>query len=360
MTNHWTRFFPLVKYVRKAFLRSGTSDGRAFETTATTSNTNNHQTTTRQQKHEYNLGRVLSMHGDFSFVTPVDPSDRYLNHTLGGGVTMDVGCYLVELALLAAYEHEQSHQPPLYESSTSLKQHLRPDDIVATGHGVYRGVSFPVDVESSFSLRWSGGSYGISPSCDGVASDTTNDRKCVATSIGGKSFVQNKIQSTSNEFTMVASFQTSFRRPSTFGVVYTFERGRILINGPANAPNEMTIFEHAEFGPLIRETKVTFPLPEIKQELLQFGRPNYPRPEGFAYVIDAIEKCMAEKGVPGRKGDKPGGCLELEENTVEEQLVTVGKFPLNVDNTYTSSLDHAHNKWSYFFISCRGNREGIG
>ena len=88
----------------------------------------------------------------------------------------------------------------------------------------------------------------------------------------------------------------------------------------------MTIFEHSTFGPLIKETKISYPLPPIKDALSQYGRSHYPRAEGFVYVIDAIEKCMAQKGVPGKQHDNPtttGGCLELEENTIEEQLVTV-------------------------------------
>jgi hypothetical protein len=60
--------------------------------------------------------------------------------------------------------------------------------------------------------------------------------------------------------------------------------------------------------------------------LFKFCTPNYPRAEGFAYVIGAIEKYMAEKGVPGAAAAEDlmdGGCLEMEENTIEEQLVTV-------------------------------------
>ena len=126
---------------------------------------------------------------------------------------------------------------------------------------------------------------------------------------------------------MVASFQASFRRPSTFGVDYTFERGRILIQSPGNCPSEMTVFEYEQpYGSVFRETKMTFPLPPISDEILQYGQPNYPRAEGFAYVIDEIEKCMAENGVPGRNDGrrKSRRCLGLKENTVEEQLVTVG------------------------------------
>ena len=323
MTNHWTRFFPLVKHIRRAFLRSKDkstlyeSDGKLVIESSQPETTQQ-----QQQNHEYSLGKVLAMKGDFSFPTPIDPSDRFLNRTLGGGSILDVGCYLVELALLAAYEHEQSHHLPMHER----KRRLKPDGIVATGHGVYRGATYPVDVESSFSLRWGGGPGGIIAGCEGVSGVTTDERRCETTSIGGKTFVQNKLETTSNAFTMLGTFQTSFRRPSEFEVEYTFERGRILIHGPANCPSEMTIYENdGAFGPLIRQTKVTFPLPQIKQELLRYGRPNYPRAEGFVYVIDAIEKCMAEKGIPG-KVESRGGCLELEENTIEEQLVTVGKF----------------------------------
>jgi len=268
----------------------------------------------------------------------VNPSDRFLNRTLGGGVTLDVGCYLVELALLAACDHRQSHRSLIAPIKESKRNYLRPDGIVATGHGVYRGLSFPVDVESSFSLRWGGGSNGIAASCEyaqsaGTGFDASHDSPCEKISIDGKTLMQDEIQSTGDarkdeevDFTMVASFQASFRRPSTFGVEYIFEKGRVLVDGPGNCPSEMTIFEHTQpFGPLVGETKIRFPLPQIKDALLEYGRPNYPRPEGFVYVIDAIEECMREKGVPGKvKGPLVGpGCLELEENTIEEQLVTV-------------------------------------
>ena len=103
MTNHWTRFFPLIKHIRRAFLRSKDestlyeSDDKQFVIESSKP-----ETTQQQQKHGYSLGKVLAMKGDFSFPTPIDPSDRFLNRTLGGGSTLDVGCYLVELALVAA------------------------------------------------------------------------------------------------------------------------------------------------------------------------------------------------------------------------------------------------------------------
>jgi predicted dehydrogenase len=330
MTNHWTRFFPLIKYLRRNFL---TNNDDALD-----SNTNDNDSNARRFKkqtidHKFHLGKVMAMHGDFSFPTPLSPSDRFLNHTLGGGVTLDVGCYLIELALLAVYDHRRSIvSTETRKGSETLATTLHPDGIAATGHGImYNGLEFPVDVESSFSLRWGGGKYGVwNGECANENSINDENNRCETVSVGGKGTKTLKHAETlfekENKFTMISSFQASFRRPSTFEVEYVFEYGRIVIAGPGNCPNEMTIYEHEQRGPLKQETKVSYPLPPIKDALLKFGTPNYPRAEGFAYVIDAIEKCMAEKGVPGAAVDgdlMDGGCLEMEENTIEEQLVTV-------------------------------------
>jgi hypothetical protein len=157
----------------------------------------------------------------------------------------------------------------------------------------------------------------------------TGKRQLGNTITCGESSNQKRKKSSEEEFTMIATFQASFRRPSTFEVEYTFERGRILLHGPGNCPSEMTVYEYEQpFGPVFRETKITFPLPILSDAVLRYGQSNYPRAEGFAYVIDEIEKCMAEKGVPGRRDGRRmnGRCLDLTENTVEEQLVTVGTF----------------------------------
>jgi hypothetical protein len=353
MTNHWTRFFPLVKYLRQAFLLAsnhtnsnssssvteGVGNISSNHTLPSTISTTKHDTQSTQQV-SFNLGKVLAMHGDFSFITPVNPIDRFLNRTLGGGVTLDVGCYLVELALLAACDHGQSQQLHGLQMSSSsdskrrLMKYLRPEAVVATGHGVYHGVSYPVDVESSFSLRWGGGPDGVDVCVvesdhDDVNGKTGKRQLEKAITCGESSSQKRKMQSSQEEFTMIATFQASFRRPSTFEVEYTFERGRILIHGPGNCPSEMTVYEYEQpYGPVFRETKITFPLPILSDAVLRYGQSNYPRAEGFAYVIDEIEKCMAEKGVPGRRDGRQinGRCLGLRENTVEEQLVTVGTF----------------------------------
>lgn len=348
MTNHWTRFFPAVKYLRAKFLEMQSSPIDEVSA-ASKSKTNVHSSLSvrRRDSHhsshhrQYNLGSVLAMHGDFGFPTPLDPSDRFLNRTLGGGVTLDVGCYLVELAMLAAYDHHQSGNTGDDSIAEAEKRRrkltsneLQPDEVIATGHGMYNGLEFPVDVESSFSMRWGGKSYGIwNGECDvdeeggdmtATSMHSAKRRGCHLESSSRQALSSDSESDSDDTFTMLASFQASFRRPSTFEVEYVFERGRVVLHGPGNCPNKLTIYESDPFGLLIRETTVSFKLPIM--DLSPFGRSNYPRAEGFVYVIDRIEECMAKMGVPGRSDDsfmRGSGCLEVEENSIEEQLATV-------------------------------------
>jgi hypothetical protein len=52
-------------------------------------------------------------------------------------VTLDVGCYLIELALLAAYDHRRSIvSTETGKGSETLATTLHPDGIDATGHGI--------------------------------------------------------------------------------------------------------------------------------------------------------------------------------------------------------------------------------
>jgi predicted dehydrogenase len=344
MTNHWTRFFPMVKYLRAAFLELQSPTDEVSVVSKRPSFWAGRRWKPPHPSHprQYNLGKVLAMHGDFGFETPLNPSDRFLNRTLGGGVTLDVGCYLVELALLAAYDHHQlsrsgtdAHVDDGKRRRKLISDELQPDQVIATGHGMYNGLEFPVDVESSFSIRWGGKSYGI---WNGECDVDENGGDMTATSLSSAKrrgchlaprsrHALSDESDVDDEFTMMASFQASFRRPSTFEVEYVFENGRVVLHGPGNCPNEMTIYENEPFGPLIRETLVSFKLPAV--DLSPFGRSNYPRAEGFVYVIDRIEECMTKEGVPGRGDDSDGsmsggsGCLELEENSIEEQLATV-------------------------------------
>ncbi len=127
---------------------------------------------------------------------------------------------------------------------------------------------------------------------------------------------------------MIMSGQASFRRPSSFEVEINGGQTRLVIHKPANAPTDATLYEYETYGPLKHVEKVHSSLPEYNTAY--YYPEQYPHGAGFAYVINALETCMKEKGIPGRRrtaekrhgGSGGGGCLELEELTMKEQLAT--------------------------------------
>ena len=242
LTNFWTRFFPVTKYI---------------------------QTVLASQR----LGKAVAMRGDFGLVASRDPEDRFLNRTQGGGAVLDLGCYLINLAVMA-------------NPSRNL-----PVEVQASAQRTYFGIDYKVDTESSFILKWN-------------SQDTAED--------GAMS-----------ESTMIMSGQASFRHPSSFEVEIEGNDGRLKIHGPANAPNRTTIYEYRSegIGTLKHVELVGSKMPKFDE---RYGIGEYPRGEGFVYVINELEQCMFEKGIPGSKNhyDRPG-CLELETLPMAEQLDTV-------------------------------------
>mmetsp|Transcript_32558 Transcript_32558/g.55276 ORF Transcript_32558/g.55276 Transcript_32558/m.55276 type:complete len:164 (+) Transcript_32558:226-717(+) len=64
-TNFWNSAFPVVRYVRNA-IRQGA------------------------------IGNIVQISGDMGFQTVRNYADRWLNGKMGGGSTMDMGCYLFQ------------------------------------------------------------------------------------------------------------------------------------------------------------------------------------------------------------------------------------------------------------------------
>ena len=244
VTNFWTHFFPIVKYVKAAVKRGQLGSS------------------------------VTAMHGDFGFTAWPDASSRLLNKTLGGGVMLDLGCYLVSMAVSITAERSF------------------PMDIQATGLRSYLGVDYNVDTEAAFGLRWG----GTEPA---VSSLKCRDRK-----------EKRDSQHTQNE-TFIMSGQASFRRPSSFAVEIAGTHGRVVIRGPANAPEAAAIYQYEPFGSLQHVEIVKSNIPDF---LESYGREEYPQSAGFVYIIQALERCMNKNN---------GACLELEELTNKEQLTTV-------------------------------------
>lgn len=192
---------------------------------------------------------------------------------------LDLGCYLVNLAVMAS-------------ATTDL-----PVDIQASAQRTYLGVDYNVDTETSFILKW----------------DSHGNQSTKGTLFGPNA----------TDTTMIMSGQTSFRRPSSFEVEIEGADGRLKIHGPANAPNRSTIYEYGTegLGSLKRIELVGSELPAFDKS---YGPKEYPRGEGFVYVINELEQCMFENGIPGadEMSDKEG-CLSLDELPMNEQLNTV-------------------------------------
>lgn len=248
LTNYWTRFFPIIKHIRSVLAN--------------------------QQ-----LGSIYAMRGDFGFPAPPNASDRFLNRLNGGGTLLDLGCYLVNLAVMV---NPTNTIPTIIEASAQK---------------TYLGVDYGVDTEASFILQW-----------DSIESK------------GAETEV-----SKLDDSTMIMTGQASFRRPSSFEVEINGSRGRLVIQGPANSPTECTIYEYLPYGPLKSTEIVLSELPIYDES---FGPAQYPHAAGFLYIIRDIEKCMFEKGIPGRRVNEghhelPVGCLELEPLSMRDQLSTV-------------------------------------
>ena len=242
MTNYWTRFFPVNKMARSILASN-------------------------------RLGPISSMHGDFGFATADNKNDRYLNRFVGGGAMLDIGCYLVNLAVMVQGRAE----PPRQIQATAQRDFLQ--------------TTYDVDTEIAFDLNW-----------DTMRINTMTP--------------SNFTQSTS----MIMSGKASLRRPSSFEVEIDGQHGRLVIHGPANAATTATIFEYDPMGPLKRVERVYSEFPKFDT---RFGKENYPRGAGFVYIIHEIDQCMMEHGIPGDKDLSHLGCSRLEQLTIGEQLLTV-------------------------------------
>jgi len=264
LTNYWRRFFPVTKYTRQVI-----ASGR--------------------------LGPLMAMHGDFGFPAVPASSSRLLNRTLGGGSMLDLGCYLVNMAVMVVVS--SANMAAHDKNAANMSRRLFPVDITGTAQTRYLEEHYDVDTEMAFALQWDTKNKKLSPSSSPAA------------------------------FSMVMSGQTSFRRPSSFAVQIQGTHGRLVIHRPANAPFAASLYEYEPFGPETYVEMVESQNAPLFDE--SYYPEQYPGGAGFVYVIQDLEKCMNTLGIPGRprssskEEQEHGGCLELEELTMAEQLVTV-------------------------------------
>lgn len=199
------------------------------------------------------LGPARHVVGDMAFqLFAASPArDRFVRSDLGGGAMLDIGSYLVQFATL-------------FLDATP--------DHAWTVHAVGAAV-------------------------DGVDMDTT--------------FMISAGNAT-------ASFGTSLLRASDFKVQVFCEHGVVVMDAPANCPASASFVAYEDAS-----TSQTVPVPccaqpqVASQSFAQALPPRpphappafYPNGQGFAYVIAAVEQCLATPG-----------CLELDELTLEHQL----------------------------------------
>eukprot|EP00977_Amphora_coffeiformis_P012569 scaffold3134_cov182-Amphora_coffeaeformis.AAC.6 len=264
MTNFWTRFFPVYSnYTRRMIHDEALANGE------------------------------MAMRGDIAFTARPNhvSSDRLLKRNLGGGALLDLGCYLVNVAVMMADSLFQQHG-----HRQDVASYLHSVDIQATGTNIYQGKKYSVDTEVSFALQWKEDSY----------SPDTNSNLRV-------------LQQADDDLSFLMSGQVSFRRPSSFEIELTGHGGRLKIHRPANAPHAATFYQHEDrYGPVTKMEHTESPLIPFNSA---FGKEEYPGATGFLYVISAIEECMNTKGIPGRA--TKDGCLGLETLPMEHQVLTV-------------------------------------
>lgn len=245
VTNFWSRWFPAVKWA-KAVAHSGL------------------------------LGDVVHLQGDMGFqAVRSQHGDRFSLASLGGGAMLDMGCYLVQFAILFLSQLGGGAPAAGVAAARSV------DDFTVKAFGLIEG---GVDKDVSFI----------------IAAKAPNG------SVAARS----------------ASYGTSLLRSSDFSLSIYCQHGKVELSGPANCPAHASYALFADAAaqdeppvpccgqPLLEERSFVQPLPVYPPALL--GRRGYPNGMGFAYVASAFERCMYTPG-----------CRELDELPMVEQRLIV-------------------------------------
>ena len=203
-TNFWTRFFPAIKYARQV-AESG------------------------------EIGEIININADIGFIAPQNLQDRFLNRTLGGGSTLDIGIYIIQMA-------------------TMFIEQRAPDSFFAYGNLNSQGV----DIEASVIMKWN----------------------------------------TAAEHSRIATLTYGLDRPSRFETEIYGSHGRITIHNPTNCPDAVTVrkFPPGAKKPVGPDEVIEFshPSPDYDD---RFGPENYPKSRGFVHVIQAVQKAIAENKI---------------------------------------------------------------
>mmetsp|Transcript_9052 Transcript_9052/g.12638 ORF Transcript_9052/g.12638 Transcript_9052/m.12638 type:complete len:506 (-) Transcript_9052:457-1974(-) len=243
-TNFWNSAFPAVRYTRSAI-----REGR--------------------------LGRIIQISGDMGFQAVPNYQERWLSAKLGGGSTMDMGCYLLQFLVMLT---EESLMQQEVAGTTDSKQ-MRPFGSFAsqTKHLINANSTKGVLVDNEIEL---------------LAAFGQNDPK---TNVDIDSAIIVKYKG------VTGRFASSLIRPSRFSVDILGEYGMIRIEAPANCPTTAILMSYKDartttfepfpccVQPVAAEETFSQALPAYPERFLP---QQYPRGTGFAYIIEAVAECL--------------------------------------------------------------------
>ena len=221
VTNYWNAAFPAVKWAK--------------------------------EKAQRDIGDIHAFRGDMGFQAVSDPFDRFLNKKLGGGATLDMGCYLVQSMLMFMGEDEYLKQAYQSQLDSNMLLPRMPQRVTAFGDLAPTGV----DIE-----------------------------------------VAAVVQVLDKRGVFAASMQ---RGGSPFNFEVLAEHGSVTLAAPANCPASasLTILEDANYPephvvkpccgqPSIEQTNIKFELPPLPAHL----EPQYPGTLGFSFMIFDIQNFL--------------------------------------------------------------------
>eukprot|EP00466_Bigelowiella_natans_P017932 jgi/Bigna1/88311/estExt_fgenesh1_pg.C_300129 len=320
-TNFWNSAFPVVRYVRNA-IRQGA------------------------------IGNIVQISGDMGFQTVRNYADRWLNGKMGGGSTMDMGCYLFQYLVMLTEEQQSVEEatgmmakqqrdefaaallivdtltadfvthPKVASPGCSLRSNLHVVHWMNTRRRRRRGSGGRTGGPSNSSIN---GAHSDGQSGKGGGRRNTRGEEEDEEEGGEEEEIQvlaaiGQIDPKSNVDVdssvimqykgVTGRFGSSLIRSSPFELTVMGEHGVIRIAAPANCPDtaSLTSFQDSSkttfmpfpccVQPLEAENTISQPLPDYPQE---FYPQQYPRGTGFVYIIEAVEECLQSEE----------GCLEL-------------------------------------------------
>jgi len=249
------------------------------------------------------VGPVVHVRGDMAFQAVYDLEDRFLNPRLGGGATLDMGCYLIQ-----SFLHFATLQRITRAQADSLPT-KGPSDAWYARHVEDLARPFEAQIDDNQTLRTLS-DLGVRV----VATGEVNAHRDALASLDaakGERPVDVEAAFVVDFASARGVFGASFQRDSPFSLEVLGAHGSVALAAPANCPASarMTVLRDANAPnasktppapccgqPTVETDEADFPLPPFPAA---FAPGNYPDGMGFAYMIHEVETCVADFDTAG-------------------------------------------------------------